>query len=433
MTFNENWQEELRRGIMHEVARVSEEPHEPEPDVPADFDCEPWWRDPATIPPREFLYGRHYIRKTIGATIGAGGRGKTTGAIFEAIEMAIGRDLATGEALSVGPLRVGCLNAEEDQDELDRRVAAVCQRYNITKADLGGRLFVKSLREQPLRLAILVRRVPSLNRPALEALSNFIEQRRLDVFMLDPWVSFHAVNESGNNDMDLVIKEGLGSIASKTNSAGEIFHHPGKPKPGQPETTVEDARGASAILWAVRSARVFNFMTSDEASKLGIAEDDRRRHIRVSNGKANMAPLGKAAWLKLEVENLPNGDEVAVSSRWTPPNPFDGVSTADMETGARLAATGEFRADSRSPQWFGYALADRLHIPVAYGADNNSKDLARLNAIIKTWLKNKVLKIEPRLDAQSRERKFIVPGTAAPHAKSTPDDPLLDSEQITIQ
>src|SRR5262249_2666859 len=151
--------------------------------------------------------------------------------------------------------------------------------------------------------------------------------------------------------------QGLGSIASRTNSAGEIFHHPGKPKPGQIDTVVEDARGASAIIWAVRSARVFNFMTTDEAQKLGIAEDARRRHIRIANGKANMGALGKAEWIKIEVENLPNGDEVAVSSRWNPPDPFEGVSTADMETGRQLARTGEFRADSRSPKWFGYALA----------------------------------------------------------------------------
>jgi len=325
------------------------------------------------------------------------------------------------------------LNAEEDQDELDRRVAAICKRYRVTEADLGARLVVKSVRDRPLRLAIVKSGTPTLNQPALNALMTVIKRNKADVFILDPWVSFHAVNESNNMDMDLIVKQGLGAIASETNSAGEILHHPGKPKPGQAETTVEDARGASAIIWAVRSARVFNFMTPDEASKLGITEGDRRRHIRITNGKANMGPLGKAEWIRIEVENLPNGDEVAVSSRWSPPNPFDGVSTTDMTTGLRLAATGEFRADSRSPNWFGYALADQLHIRVAYGADNDPKDLARLNAIIKTWIKNKVLKIEVRMDAKSKERKFIVPGAAAPQAKPTPDDPFFNDDEITLQ
>src|SRR5262249_38198412 len=159
--------------------------------------------------------------------------------------------------------------------------------------------------------------------------------------------------------------------------------------------------------WAVRSARVFNFMTPGEAAKLGISEDDRRRHVRIANGKANLGPIGKAEWIKIEVENLPNGDDAAVPSRWTPPSAFDGITTDALATGERLAAPGEYRADSRSPWWYGYALADALNIPIAYGADNDPKHLARVNSIIKTWIKNKVLKIEIRMDTKSNERKFI--------------------------
>src|SRR5262245_54196548 len=96
------------------------------------------WRDPATIPRRQFLFGRHYARKTIGATIGSGGRAKTTLGLLEFVGMACGRNLLTGEKIE--PLRPWYLNGEEDQDELDRRVAAICQRYGITEADCGGRL-----------------------------------------------------------------------------------------------------------------------------------------------------------------------------------------------------------------------------------------------------------------------------------------------------
>jgi hypothetical protein len=42
--------------------------------APIHIEAEPWWRNPATIPKREFLYGKHYMRKAIGASIGAGGR-----------------------------------------------------------------------------------------------------------------------------------------------------------------------------------------------------------------------------------------------------------------------------------------------------------------------------------------------------------------------
>jgi hypothetical protein len=373
------------------------------------IDCEPWWVDPETIPPRAFLYEKHYARKCIGASIGAGGRMKTSQGLLEAVEMALGRNLSTGNPLPAGPLHVLCLNAEEDQDELDRRVAAICQRYNIAKEELGNRLFVKSVRKQPLRFATMVNGAAALNEMALAALESFIARKQIDVFMLDPWVAFHAVRESDNADMDLIIKQGLGGVAERTNSAGEIFHHPGKPKFGQ-DTVVEDARGASAIIYAVRSARVFNFMNANEATKLGISEHDRRRYIRISNGKANYGPLDKADWIKIEVENLPNGDEIACGSPWKPPDPFAGVSTADMYKCRELTRTGAYRLDSRSSDWIGYAIADVLKINVADGADNDPKDIAIIKQILAAWFKNKVLATEKRKDKTRHEKTFVIPG-----------------------
>jgi AAA domain len=385
------------------------------------------WRDPAEIPPREALYGKHFMRCSIGATIGAGGRAKTTQGTYESISMAVGFDLTTRELLPKGPLRVWFINAEEDKNELDRRFAATCLRHNVSLEDLGGRLFVESVSENPMRLATLVGGTPTLNQAALGLMRDFITRNQIDVFMIDPFISFHTVNESTNADMDLLIKGGLGVIAKATNSHGEIFHHPGKPKPGQ-ETTVEDGRGASAIIYAVRSARVFNFTTPAEATKLGIPEDQRRLHIRISNGKANMAPIGKAHWIKIGVENLPNGDEVACASLWTPPDPFDGVTSADVELARELARTGAHRADSRSSDWFGYPLASHLKIDVRPCRDNAPEDLARLKAIIKIWLKNNVLAIDEREDEHRKKRQFIVPGgfqQQRPEGEDSDDDSAL--------
>jgi hypothetical protein len=376
------------------------------------------WRDPKTIPPRQFLFGRHYIRRTIGATVGSGGRAKTTLGLLEFVGMACGRNPLTDEEIT--PLRAWYLNGEEDQDELDRRVAAICQHYGITETDCNGRLFVQSVRDKPIRFAALDKTAPVLARDVLDRFESEIKARRIDVFGLDPWVSFHALIENDNGHMDLVLKEGLGGVASRTEAAGEIFHHPSKPKPGQGEATVEDARGASAILFAVRSARVLNFMTPEEAKRLGIAEDDRRLHVRVSNGKANMGPLGKATWFKLKIENLPNGDEIACASPWTPPNPFQDVTTADMHKCRALAQTGAYRADSRSPDWIGYMVAEVLNINVVPGADNKREDLARLKQILKTWFKNGVLKTESREDENRHKRQFVVPGRWS-DAETDPD------------
>jgi len=382
----------------------------------------PWWRDPVTIPPREKLYGDHYSRRTIGATIGAGGRAKTTLGILEAVSMAIGRDLLTGQPIPSGPLRVMMWNGEEDQDELDRRVAAVCQHYKITRDDLGGRLFVLSVLDDPMRIAVIEKGLPKINDDTLGRMIKDITDNHIDVFMVDPLVSFHRVTESLNEHMEVVIKDGFTTVARKTNSAGEIFHHPGKPKPGQAETTVEDGRGASGIIWAVRSARVLNFMTTDEAERLGIAEDERRLHIRITNGKANMGPIGKAHWIKICVEDLPNGDRVACASSWKPENPFQNVTTTHMHKCRALAQTGAYRADSRAANWIGYAVAEIIGINIAYRANNDPKDLAKVKEIIKTWLKNRVFAIDKREDKDRKEREFIIPGSWKPEPTTAPDN-----------
>jgi len=356
-----------------------------EPSV-ARIDATPWWRDPQDIPPRQSLYGRHYIRGAIGATIAAGGRAKTTLAIYEAISMATGRNLKTGEALPCGPLRVSLLNGEEDQDELDRRVAAACQCYGITKGDLDGRLFVKSVRDYSIRIAKMVRNVPMLDTGLVARLTEFVQGSRLDVLMIDPLISFHGVPENDNGAMDIVIKNGLGAIAGATNSAIEIFHHPGKPKPGQAETTVEDARGASAVIWAVRS----------------------RIHSAL--------PMGPMFALPLAIRMC--------NRRWF-------ITTADMELARELAATGNYRADSRSPMWIGYALAERLHLDVSHGGhglSGSQKDGARLKEIIRQWRQNKVLATEERTDNDGKKRSFIVSGTFKPEPRPngpTDDDYLL--------
>jgi hypothetical protein len=143
-------------------------------DAPPDADSdEPWWRDQASIPPRGSLYGRHYVRNAIGATIAGGGRGKTSLGSLEAVSMAVGRNLLTGERLPGGPLRVVLWNGEEDQDEMDRRIAAVCQRYKITKDDLDGRLFVKSVTDKPMRFAVMDKGAAKIDPAVFERAKQF--------------------------------------------------------------------------------------------------------------------------------------------------------------------------------------------------------------------------------------------------------------------
>ena len=376
--------------------------------------------DPAKLARREWLYRRHYLRGVVSATLGAPGRLKSTTSLTEVIGMTVGRDLLSGKQLACGPLRGGYLNGEENQEELDRRTAAICQRYGIAKKDYEGRLWIKSTRDTPLRFALLgPKGAAMVNDAVAKAVLAWCEARGIDVLVCDPLISFHSVRENDSGDMDLLFKEAFGTIAGKNRSV-DLVVHPRKPAPGEVNTTVDDLRGSSAQLGALRIGRTFNFMTTAEATQLGIEEAHRRLHVRIETGKGGPGPLDKAEWVKIEVETLPNGDpekglpgdDVAVAVAWKPPNYFADVTIGHMETVRNWGRTGEYRVDRRSPKWLGWKVADMLGLKARYGIENTAADIAKIRKLLNTWHQNKVLGIAKRPDEKSNEREFYVAGEA---------------------
>ena len=123
----------------------------PDPNKPTRLDPTPYsCPDPHTLPRRQFLYARHYIRGYLSVLVAPGGTGKTALMIAEAIDMTTGRNLLG----SPGPkLRVWYWNGEDPKDELERRFAAARLHYDINEIHIGDRLFVDSGLDTPLRIA----------------------------------------------------------------------------------------------------------------------------------------------------------------------------------------------------------------------------------------------------------------------------------------
>ena len=109
------------------------------------------WQDPKTIPPREWLYGRHFARKYLSTTIAPGGVGKSALLTVELLAMATGKNLL-GE-LPKRPLRAWYWNGEDPMDDLQRRFTAACLHHKVSSEDIGGRLFLNSGRDTPIVLA----------------------------------------------------------------------------------------------------------------------------------------------------------------------------------------------------------------------------------------------------------------------------------------
>ncbi|MEY8838273.1 AAA family ATPase, partial [Cribrihabitans sp. XS_ASV171] len=177
------------------------------------------WRDPATIPPRPWVYGRHLIRKQASVTVAPGGVGKSSLTICEGLAMASGRELL--DDWTAQGLKVWIYNLEDPRDELERRIIAAMQHHNVTPDEIAGRLFVDTGRERELCTAMQTREGVEILRPEIDALAREIRERQVDVLIIDPFVSSHQVGENDNGAIDLVAKE-WARLADRCNCAIEL-------------------------------------------------------------------------------------------------------------------------------------------------------------------------------------------------------------------
>ena len=360
------------------------------------------------------------------ATIGDGGIGKSMLVLTEAIAMVTGRNL-----LGIEPRRTKVLywSGEEPIAEVQRRVAAICQHFKIDTAELEGRLFVATAADfpiliEPMKKPDTVKKARRYDEEgmfeaqkelfpdevaALPHLWRFLwHHNDVDAVIIDPFIACHRVAENDNTAIDAVVKT-WARFANTTIISVELVHHTRKPPYGVAgETSVDDARGASAFKDAVRSARALNRMTEAEGQRAGV--ENHRYYFRAENGKANYArPAEEATWFKMVPVLLPNGDqwhpgdEVGVVVPWHYPAVFDGVTETHMLKVRAMAGEGNYRIDMRSPDWIGQAVADVLCLDA-------EDDRARIKALLKVWFKNGVLRTVERRDASRRMKTFVEPG-----------------------
>jgi hypothetical protein len=345
------------------------------------------WREPSTIPPREWIYGRFLCRRYVSALISPGGIGKSTLIVADAVAMAIGRTLVADKPHE--PLRVWIWNGEDPADETERRIAAVVLQHGIDPAELAGRLFVDTGREMPIKIATAGKAGTTVAVPVIEALIATITENRIDVLLIDPFVSSHDVAENDNGAIDAAVKA-FAQVAHRTRCAILLVHH--SRKLNGADADIDSARGGSAIAAAVRSARVLNVMSSNLAKSFGISESQRRFHVRVDDAKANLAPATAATWFRLTGVSLGNGtrerpeDQVAAAEAWTPPDLLQGLPGDAFDRVRDAVAGKNLRADIQSPNWIGHTVGSALDLD-----PEDDQDLAKIKNALKIWLKSGAL------------------------------------------
>jgi AAA domain len=359
-------------------------------------------RDPALIPPRRWIYGRHYIRQFLTETVAPGAYGKSALALTEAVAIVTGKPL-----LGIMPdeqTNVWVWNGEDPMEELERRLAAIYQHYRIDPSETEGRLFVDSGRDQEIVLAKMTKMGAEIAQPVVDQVIATIKQNEIGLLQVDPFVASHRVTENDNPAIELVAAT-WAKIADVTGCAIELVHH--ARKTAGAEITVDDGRGASALLAKARSARVLNGMTPDQAARAGV--ENSRSYFQVSNGKANLSPgSDKAEWYQRIGVEIGNGDSVVAVTPWKWPDAFDGVTVHDLRAVQDKIAAGHYRESPQSTEWAGKAVASVLHLDLS-----NKAHKAKVAGLLKAWIANEMFRVVEANDEQRRPRKFIEVGARA--------------------
>jgi hypothetical protein len=360
--------------------------------------------DPSLFPRRQILYGRHYARRYVSTTVSAPDVGKTTLALAEAVAMASNTPLL-GVRFK-GPLKVWYWNGEDPREETERRVLAILKHHLIKPEAIRGNLFLDSGRDMKLIVAKMAGRDVQIAVPVKEALTKALKANRIDVLIVDPFVKTHRVEENANALMDEVVTV-FAEIAEDANCSVELVQH--ARKTGGNEVTLEDARGASAIVAAARMGRVANRMAKQDGELIDVAEDQCRFHVRIDTARSSMAPPPKATWIKLVDVGLgnvgPEGedeDHVQAAVPWKWPDPFAGTNVETLREVQRRTREKPRRKDMRSPDWIGYLIIETV------GLDRNKRgDRARAKTMFETWLKQKMFKTVIAPDKKGEDREFV--------------------------
>lgn len=358
---------------------------------------ESWaWLDFALLPRRQWVYGSTYIRQFCSITVAPGGLGKSTLVLTEAIAMATGRNLLGVEP--TGKSRCGYFNAEDPLDEIKLRVAAICIHFQIDQRELIGQLFIQSGRDNEILLA---QGDPGeIIEAAFQRIEGFVKFHAIDVLILDPLANMHESEEDNRTYRKLGKR--LSRMADRYNMSVHLVHH--TKKLNGMNATVEDSRGGSALIGAVRVARAINPMDPEEAAQFGL--DTHIDHFRVDPaGKNNLArPSDRAEWFLRIGVPMPNGDYCAVVERWVPPDPFEGIGEREAKRVqvALMSPDREWRESIQSNDWIGRLIAE------VAGLDIEDRAIrAKVKKVARSWLSTGVLAVEHRQD-KSRGREVAV-------------------------
>ena len=359
--------------------------------------------DPGFIPPRQWLLANQFCRRFISSVLAAGGGGKTALRLVQFISLALGRSLCGQHVFT--RCRILLISLEDDEQEIQRRIKAVLDYFQIDRCELKGWMFFATPKLAKLaKMEKMSRIAGELDHQIRDA----IVRCKADIVSLDPFVKTHALEENDSGDMDFVC-DLMARLSIDFNIAVDSPHHvhKGLIEPGNADA----GRGSSGIRDAARLVFTLCPMSAEEARRFDIPNEKRRQFVRLDSAKLNIAAQSdKAEWFELvgvPIGNgttlYPKGDTIQVAKPWNPPTPWDvpvealnrilNDIDAGMENGQRYSNTP---AATGRQVW----MVVQQH---------TQKPEAQCRQIINAWLESGLLVPKDYLDPVNRKpRKGLV-------------------------
>lgn len=256
-------------------------------------DSDEW--DEARTPGRRWIVPGYALRGAVSLVAAPPSALKSSTMLGWASAIAVRSDYGRFRPIVSGPVIV--YNVEDDLFEQRRRLSATLRQFGATPADIKDKIY----RVGPATIGTLFERGDDGKvrfTATMTSLDELIGQIQPVMLVVDPLAELHACEEDDNTAIRAVIAR-FREMAVRSDMAVVILHHTRKgagQSPGDPDA----ARGASAIIGAVRVAVNLTMMSEDDAKAFGLPSDPEARsnYVRMDDAKEAQSSLDWSALRK---------------------------------------------------------------------------------------------------------------------------------------
>lgn len=301
---------------------------------------------------RPWLVNGLLLDGQVALLVAQGGTGKSLLSLQLAAMVARGGEWAHWRATK--PVRALVLSAEDDLDEMRRRMASVRIVCGYGENELAGKIHIYSQEDMAL-----LKRERANGRPKRTALYEqvvrTVEDGGFGLLVVDPLIEMSAgLDENDSGDMKELITA-LREIARRSRIPVLAAHH--AKKGGLHDQNAQ--RGSTALTAGARVSLILSAMDPDEAKGLLPPDQTQEwwKYVKLGSAKSNYGARGGDKWLKTVSTRIGNaldgGDECPALVAWAPSGGIGDLATSSLD-----AVLGEINTCARLPEGMRYRSGD---------------------------------------------------------------------------